>query len=178
MLSLCLERLYKSKLLSFFNIFFYKICFTLQCFFKKILSIIILNLFLALPAFYYIFILDINFFLRPVATGIEENNRIIFSNLFNDILITFSIILFYIIPFLFFKIIKINDVLNIRNILISIFIFSICVFNFDYNILYSGGGIFFKISNYVFDNDYLFYLISLFSIPIILSLISKNNFSF
>ena len=169
---------YISPNFSVFSIFFFtRFVLHYNVFSKKILSIIILNLFLALPAFYYIFILDINFFLRPVATGIEENNRIIFSNLFNDILITFSIILFYIIPFLFFKIIKINDVLNIRNILISIFIFSICVFNFDYNILYSGGGIFFKISNYVFDNDYLFYLISLFSIPIILSLISKNYFN-
>tara|TARA_Y100000992_G_scaffold295574_1_gene256674 strand:- start:82 stop:1347 length:1266 start_codon:yes stop_codon:yes gene_type:complete len=166
---------YISPNFSVFSIFFFtKFVLHYSIFSKKILSIIIINLFLALPAFYYIFILDINFFLRPVASGIEENERIFFGNVFNDILITFSIIFFYLIPFLFFKIIKINNVLNIRNILISISIFSICVFNFDYNILYSGGGIFFKISNYLFDNNYLFYLISLFSIPIILSLILKN----
>ena len=167
---------YISPNFSVFSIFFFtRFILHYSVFSKKILSIIILNLFLALPAFYYIFILDINFFLRPVSPAIEENNRVIFGNLFNDILITFSIILFYIIPFLFFKIIKINNVLNTRNVLISIFIFSICVFNFDYNVSYSGGGIFFKMSNYVFDNNYLFYLISLFSIPIVLSLISKNN---
>ncbi len=166
---------YISPNFSVFSIFFFIKFFLNYGFFsKKILSIIIINLVLALPAFYYIFILEINFFFRPVAIGIEENERMIFSNLFNDILITFSIFFFYLIPFLFFRIIKINNFFNIRNILISIFIFSICVFNFDYNILYSGGGIFLKISNYLFNNNYLFYFISLFSIPITLSLISKN----
>ena len=109
------------------------------------MSIIIINLFLALPAFYYIFILDINFLIKSAAAGIGENERIIFNNLFNDILITFSIILFYLIPFLFFKVIKIDNILTLKNVLISIFIFSICVLNFDYNYFYSGGGIFFKI---------------------------------
>ncbi len=166
---------YISPNFSVFSIFFLtKFILHYSIYSKQIFSIIIINLFLALPAFYYIFVLDINFFLRPVAPGIEESKITIFGNLFNDILITFSIIFFYLIPFLFFKIIKIYNVLNIRNILISISIFLICVFNFDYNILYSGGGIFLKISNYIFHNNYLFYLISLFAIPIVCSLISKN----
>ena len=141
---------------------------------KNILVLIIINLVLSIPAFYYIFVLDINFLLKSAAIGMSENETIIFNNLFNDILITFSIILFYVMPFLFFKIIKINNILNIQNILVSLFIFSICVFNFDYNYLYSGGGIFFKLSNYFFNNNYLFYLISFFSILIVFSLISNN----
>ena len=116
-------------------------------------------------------------FLRSGGIGIAEiaeNERIIFNNLFNDILITFSIIFFYLIPFLFFKIIKINNVLDLKNILISTSIFLICVFNFDYNYLYTGGGIFFKFSYFFFNNNYLFYLISFFAILITNSLILKN----
>ena len=52
--------------------------------------------------------------------------------------------------------------------------FLICVNNFDYNYFYSGGGIFFKTSHYVFNNNYLFYLISFFAILSICPLILKN----
>ena len=64
--------------------------------------------------------------------------------------------------------------LDLKNILISSSIFLICVFNFDYNYLNTGGGIFFKFSYFFFTNNYLFYLISFFAILIINSLISKN----
>ena len=165
---------YISPNFSVFSVFFLlNFVFNYGIFSKKILSIIILNLVLALPAFYYIFILDVNFLLKSAAIGVEENERL-FNNLFNNVLISFSIILFYLIPFLFFKIIKTNNIFDIRNILISILIFSICVYNFDYNYSYSGGGIFFKVSYYLFQNNYLFYLISFFAILVIFSLISKN----
>ncbi len=166
---------YISPNFSVFSIFFFtKFVLNYSFFSKKILSIIIINVFLALPVFYYIFVLDINFLLKSAAIGIEKNERIIFNNLFNDILITFSIIFFYLIPFLFFKIIRIDNILNIRNILISAFIFLICILNFNYNYFYSGGGIFFKISNYIFHNNYLFYFISFFAVLITYALILKN----
>ena len=98
----------------------------------------------------------------------------IFNNLFNDILITFSIIFFYLIPFIFLKIIIIKNIFNLKKILISILIFSICVFYFDYNYFYSGGGIFFKVSNFFFNNNYLFYLISFFAILFTYTLISEK----
>ena len=64
--------------------------------------------------------------------------------------------------------------LDLKNILISSPIFLICVFNFDYNYLNTGGGIFFKFSYFFFNNNYLFFLISFFAILIINSLFSKN----
>ena len=168
---------YISPNFSVFSVFFLlNFVFNYGIFSKKILSIIILNLVLALPAFYYIFVLDVNFLLKSAAIGVEENERL-FNNLFNNVLISFSIILFYLIPFLFFKIIKTNNIFDIRNILISILIFSVCVYNFDYNYSYSGGGIFFKVSYYLFQNNYLFYLISFFAILVICSLLSKNYFN-
>ncbi len=166
---------YISPNFSVFSIFFLTVyILNYGIFSKKIFSIVILNLILAFPAFYYLFVLDVNFLLKSAAIGIEESERIIFNNLYNDVLITFSIILFYLMPFIFFKIIRMNNILNFKNISISIFIFLICVFNFDYNYFYSGGGIFFKISNYFFQNNNLFYLISFFAILITCSLISKN----
>ncbi len=166
---------YLSPNFSVFSIFFFtKFALNYGILSKKIFSIILINLVLALPIFYYIFVLDVNFLIKTAAVGIEENEKIIFNNLFNDVLITFSIIFFYLIPFLFFKIIRIGNILKLKNFLISISIFSICVFYFDYNYFYSGGGIFFKISNLFFENNYLFYLISFFAILIIYPLISKN----
>jgi len=94
---------YLSPNFSVFSIFFFtKFFLNYGIFSKKILSLVIINLFLAFPAFYYLFILDINFLLNTAATGIQENEKIYFNNLFNDILITFSIIFFSLIPFIFF----------------------------------------------------------------------------
>ena len=166
---------YLSPNFSVFSIFFLINFILYYGFFsRQILYLVIINLVLALPALYYIFILDVNFLLKSAAIGIKGNEKIIFNNLFNNILITFSIIIFYILPFWFLKIIKVNNILSLKNILISIFIFSICLFNFDYNYSFSGGGVFFKLSNYFFKNNYLFYFISFFSILIICSLISKK----
>ena len=166
---------YVSPNFSVFSIFFMiRFIFYYSFFSKQILYLIIINLFLAFPAFYYIFVLDINFLLQSAAIGIDGNETKIFNNLFNDILITFSIIFFYLTPFIFLKIIKINNIFNIKNISISLIIFLICILNFDYNYSFSGGGIFFKLSNYIFNNNYLFYFISFFAILIICSLISEN----
>ena len=166
---------YLSPNFSVFSIFFFtKFVLNYGILSKKIFSIITINFILALPIFYYIFVLDVNFLLKTAAVGIEENEKIIFNNLFNDILITFSIIFFYLIPFIFLKIIRIKNIFNLKKILISILIFSICVFYFDYNYFYSGGGIFFKVSNFFFNNNYLFYLISFFAILFTYTLISEK----
>ena len=169
---------YLSPNFSVFSIFFMiKFILHYGFFSKKILSIFILNFLLALPAFYYVFILDVNFFLKTAAIGIEDNESIIFNNLFNDILITFSIIFFYLAPFVFLKIIKLDKILDIQNLTITTLIFLVCFFNFDYNYAFSGGGIFFRLSNFIFNNNYLFYFISFFSILITCTLLMKNYFN-
>ena len=54
------------------------------------------------------FILDINFLNKSAAVNIDSDDKIFFNNIFNDILITFSITLFYLLPFLIVKLIKIE----------------------------------------------------------------------
>ena len=105
-----------------------------------------LNLILALPA-YYIFVLDINFLNKTAAINFNEGEKIFFNNIFNDILITFTIIFFYFLPFLIEKIIKFEKVYRLDDLIFSLILFSVCVYFFNYN--YSGGGIFFKISYFV-----------------------------
>ena len=73
------------------------------------------------------------------------------------------------------KILNINFE-NIRMcILISIITFVLCIFYFNYQYSFTGGGIFFKLSNYLFNNNYIFYLISFISI-LLVSFISIKNF--
>lgn len=90
-------------------------------------------------------------------------------NFSNKILIISSIIFLYLLPFL-----KLQDFyiefknINYKKKIIFIIIFSFLVFLFDYPYTnYFGGGIFFKISNLIFGNNILFYLISLISLYII-----------
>ena len=137
-----------------------------------------LNLILALPAIYYIFILDINFLNKTAATNFNEGETIFFNNIFNDILITFTIIFFYFLPFLIEKIIKFERVYRLDYLIFSLILFSVCVYFFNYNYSYSGGGIFFKISNFLFNNNFFFYVIGLISILIFLPylFINKENF--
>ncbi len=134
----------------------------------KILFVYVFNLILALPALYYIFILDINFLNKSAAINLDSNEKIFFNNFFNDILITFSITLFYLLPFLIVKLIDIKKIFETKNIIYSLLLFLISAFFFDYKYEYGGGGIFFKFSNQFFNNNLFFYFISLLSILIIL----------
>ena len=166
---------YMSPNFSVFSVFFMLRFISNYGFFsKKILFLILLNFLLALPAFYYIFIIGVNFFLQSAAVGMEDKDSIFFNNLFNDTLITFSIIFFYLTPFILFKVIKLEYFLNIKNFIISTSIFLICLINFDYVYSYTGGGFFFKLSNFIFGNNYLFYIVSFLATLIVCSLITKS----
>ena len=144
---------------------------------KKLFIIIITNLLIAIPAIYYVFILEVNFLTKTAAIGglAEKGHNIFFINIANDLLITFSLIFFYLIPFLLTKVIKIENILKFKNILFSLLLCIILSINFDYNYNLSGGGIFFKISHYLFGNNYLFYLLSFISIVFIIPLLRENK---
>ena len=172
----CAFSAYLSPNFSVFSLFFlFKFINVYGLISPRIFLICLLNLILAIPAIYYIFILDINFLNKTAAISIDSSERIFFNNIFNDILITSSIIFFYLIPFLIIKLINIKKVFEIKNIIFSLLIFSISVFFFNYQYEYSGGGIFFKISNQFFNNNLFFYFISLLSILIILPFLRSNK---
>lgn len=90
-------------------------------------------------------------------------------NFSNKILIISTIIFLYLSPFLKFQDFNI-DLINSNHIkkIFFIIIFSFLIFLFDYPYTnYFGGGIFFKVSNLIFGNNILFFLISFVSLYII-----------
>ena len=127
----------------------------------KIFNIVILNCLLAFPAFYYLFFLEI-FFLSSGVGGDKLD-----LNYFSKLPIILSIIIFHLIPILYYKnffvsnpLSKIN--LNIFFITFLISTFSILYFNYDIN--FTGGGILLHLSNFLFLNNVLFLIL----IPIII----------
>ena len=143
---------------SFFSIFFFQ-DFTRYFFdkkeYKKIFVIIFLNLLLALPAFYYIFYLDINFLKSSGEWGLTENTFSLL-NFSNKFFYSSSILFFHLIPFIFifFNEIKAGYISIIREklfFLISFLLIITFLFS-DYDNIYQnlgGGGIFYKFFNEV-----------------------------
>jgi len=140
----------------------------------KFYIIIIFNLLLAFPALYYVLILDINFFNKSAAIGLGGSDKIFFTNIFNQILIIPSIIFFYFLPFYSTKILGIKKLINYKNFIITLIIFILSLFYFDYKPEYSGGGIIFKLSDYFFSNNILFFIFSFISIMFVLGIISEK----
>ena len=144
----------------------------------KIFILFCINILLSLPAFYYIFVLDVNF----ITPQIHSSSNLTYG-ITNKILIISSIIFFYLFPFLI-TIYKFNKVkISYKEILIFSFISVVFYFllvpNFHYNLGIGGGGIFLHISHYFFNSNNVFFIISFFSIIsicYILMIDTKKNF--
>lgn len=130
---------------------------------------ILISLIFSLPAFYYVFILKITFFYNTVGS----------FNLVNSISLTYSVLLFFLIPFIFiersywesFKISKIN-------LFFTIF-FSMIVYKFFNYQMSTGGGVFFLIQNLFFNGNIFFTLIfatSFYLVNHILEIKKVRNF--
>ena len=136
----------------------------------SIYNVIILNIVLAFPAFYYLFILDV-FFIGHINSEYPEN----YLNYFNKIAIIGSIIIFHSIPFLYYKNFFFNQLVKKKSlILLSIIISGILILNFNYNLNNTGGGIFLHISDFFTNTNYLFYIMIPFFIFFILNIIKIN----
>jgi len=167
---------YFSPNFSLFSIYFFYF-FVKNLKLNELIYLVLINLALAFPAFFYIFILDINFLLKTAVPAGQINTSTIL-NFSNKILIISTIVLFHTIPFLVLKIISfdVKKIFCKKNIFIPlILIYCILVYFFNYEFEYTGGGFFFKLSTYLFDNNILFFLISFISI-LYMFLFSKNNF--
>jgi len=128
------------------------------------------------PAVYYIFFLEVNFlFTNSFDTDIVDNNLFFLKyNLVDKILIISSIIFFHLLPILFFKEIYNKFFGYIKKNLIKILIPLFLFFYFFAYKVFTGGGIFFQLSNILFDNNYLFFIVCFFSYSFIMFL-SKLN---
>jgi|694.fasta_scaffold38547_3 hypothetical protein len=151
-------------LLTFFS--YYKIS-------KYLFIIVLFNFFLSIPALYYVFFLKIFFFLTPVSLAGES---LVALNVANKIILISSIFLFYYIPFFFLT--KDKYKINVKYLIILGILFVICVQFFNYRLDFTGGGIIYKFSNILFDNNYFLYFFSFLGVMLIFNLCykSRNNF--
>lgn len=165
---LCLAS-YFSPNFSLFAIFYF-VTFSIYFKISKYLFIIILlNFFLSIPAIYYVFILKIFFFLKPVS---EAGGTLIAFNFANKIILISSIFLFHYIPLFFFTKMKIK--IDLNYLIILGLIFSIFIHFFNYRLDFTGGGIIFKLSNFVFNNNYFLYFFSFLGFILMFNLCYKN----
>jgi len=151
---------------SLFSIYFFiRYYFDLNISYK-LLFYIFINILLSFPVIYYIFVLDVDFVSGFLFRG--EHNVLLDFNLsgfVNQFSIVLTILFFYSIPFMLLNIRQNFQMSNfkVENYTFSIIFLFLLIFYFDYNFLY-GGGIFFKLSNLIFENNYLFYFFSLISL--------------
>ena len=140
---------------------------------KKIIYIILINCFLSLPMFFYLFIFKVNFLSIVAIPEVSIFTRL---NISNKILIISTLIIFYLIPFGLNKYSLKNfyKCLNFKKIFFPFILFVVCFIFFDYSVNFTGGGIFYKLSYYLFDNDYIFHIIALISLIIITTIFKLN----
>ena len=165
---------YVSPNFSLFIIFFFY-HYLKKVNFKDLIYLLLFCLISALPAFYYIFILEVNF-LSAKTPGLEAESPLGLSlNFSNKILIISSILFFHLSPFLLNKEFILNFIKpsKIEFLIISIF-FILNLFFFNYAIIFTGGGVFFQLSNFFFNNNYFFFFLSFVSLMLLINF-SKNN---
>ena len=142
---------------------------------QKFFLLLVFSLFLAIPFLYYIFSKDV-FAAFSAAQGMVMNNFNTF-NISNKILVISTMILFFVMPILNFKLIK-NEISNLKSTeVLTLIIFSLVnIYFFDYPEYNSGfgGGFFYKLSNILFQNNYLFFIFSTFSIIYIYTILKKS----
>lgn len=146
---------------SLFAIFFFIMFFREYNIGIKLFILFLINIFLSSFAFYYLFILDVEFI----------SSHGLSFNLSDKFLIISSIILFYFLPFLPF-IYKSNKVNFFSKrffiiIFIMIFIYFYLISDFNYDLKIAGGGFFLHLSHFLFNSNTLFFLISFVSILLI-----------
>ena len=123
----------------------------------------------------YLFILDINFLIKPVDG--DAANPLVRLNPSNKILIISSLVLFYLTPIIMsinFKK-KFLEFFQIKYLLYVFLLTIILLLFFNYQINFTGGGIIFKLSYILFDNLYLFSIFSLISLIIIVTFFKLNT---
>ena len=165
---------YISPNFSVFIIFFFY-TYIKELNFGDVLKGFLISVLLGLPALYYLFILDVNFLLAQTPGDAQNQSLSLSLNFSNKILIISTIILFHLTPVVLNKkfFIELRKSI-VKNFLFIIFFLILNILFFDYILRYTGGGIFFQLSNLIFGNNILFFIISFFSLSVLVYF-SKEN---
>lgn len=152
---------YLTPNISVFIIFFLYKFFLKFKYSREFAYIIFFNILLALPAIIFLFTNDFYFFKYSVVS-VDSN---VLYNISNKILIISTIIFFYFLPFTNKKIWK-NFFQELKSIKTNYLLILFCFFNiyfFNYPQGF-GGGIFFHLSNVLFSNSLMLFLVFIISV--------------
>ncbi len=150
---------------------------------KEMFSILIFNILLSIPFFYYLFVLKVNFLFNISGWDIGEDIYGI-ANIANKIVIIISLLFFYLFPFILSKCLKYNfkNLIKIKkeSIAYLLIFFSACYFfNFSdtYNLTNSGGGSIYNLSNIIFKNNIILFAVCFFTYIYLVDVFKsdKNN---
>ena len=122
--------------------------------------------------------MKINFLIAGRTSGFDGDSIALSFNMADKIMIISSIILFHMLPILLSINIHKDFLFFVKKNIYKILIFFISlVYFFNYQLVFTGGGFFYQLSHLLFENNYLFYLVSLFSIILIwyFAKLSINN---
>ena len=136
---------------------------------KSFQYILLFNIILALPGFVYYHTFD--YYLLSVSVSDVDSS--VKYNIFNKIVIVSSLLFFYFIPFITKKtIFEIFDFLKtIKGKFFLLVFFFICIFFFNFPSGFFGGGVFYHLSQYIFSNNVLLFVI--FGLSLILFNVTK-----
>lgn len=140
---------YFRPIYSLFSILFFYEIILKKFNYKKLLIYFISSLILSYPAIYYVFILKINFFYSFLEGSINLSNSLAFS---------FTVFIFFLLPFIYLSKKKFNLKFHKLNIISTIFFSIIVYIFFDYK-MSSGGGLFYQFYKFFFSNDKYFWII-------------------
>jgi hypothetical protein len=156
---------------SVFSVFFLFNFIKKYNFSYKICLLILINIILAIPALFFLYERGL-FFLTNEVEEFSFANKI---NITNKIAIISTIIFFHLFPFAIFNLKKLF--LSKYRLFLIILIFIFCVIFFDFSTKYKvGGGFFFHLSIFLFNNYLFFYVIFLISL-LILNILIGNSIS-
>jgi len=168
---------YISPNFSLFAIFFYLFFFKYLSY-RSFILLFLLSAILSIPMLYYIFILDVNFMIAGRTPGIEQTSIAFSFNISNKILIISSILFFHLIPTIYFLTDSKQFLQFSKKKMISFIIFfAVVIYFFNYQISFTGGGFFYQLSIYMFNNNIFFYCITFYTLFYIyyISSLSKTN---
>jgi len=168
---------YISPNFSLFAIFFYLFFFKYLSY-RSFILLFLLSAILSIPMMYYIFILDVNFMTAGRTPGIEQTSIAFSFNISNKILIISSILFFHLIPTIYFLTDSKQFLLFSKKKMINFIIFfAVFIYFFNYQISFTGGGFFYQLSIYMFNNNIFFYCIAFYTLFYIyyISSLSKTN---
>lgn len=133
-----------------FSIFYFYVFFIEKKFdFKFFIYYFLFNILLSFPAFYYVFILEVDFFSSALKS----------FNFINTFTLFYLTIFFYLTPFILLNLREIFLIkINFLNIFVTIVAFSFVFIFFNYTTS-SGGGFYFHLSKLIFNNNFLVYLV-------------------